>query len=219
MAVPERRSRGKIAIAMAVALTVAIVCFLITSAVLTHGYIVLLPDRSDEEATIGLVIGVIASICALATLLHFRPKLSSPAFISYPMLGFCALLLGFLLGMSLATDAFDLSDFSGRPLVRFDGFLRVSRFYQSHGKGTRYHAQLADFGPRLDLYWDDYRWNAGDSEDLLVVGKCIRVHFGRSGRALRFVQPEHVRAVPCPDPSRIVGAAGLLTSPPSSPRT
>lgn len=176
----------------------ALLLFLLVGAILTHRYVVLLPDRSDQELSFGVITGAASAVITIAALLRFRPKLRHGLAVGVPVLGFCALLLGFMLGIALATEFYNLCDFRQRPLTGFNGYVRVSSFYKSHGKGTHYHLALADFGPDLDLYYDDYRWNAGDRERLAVSGKCIHTRLERSGNALRMIQPEHVRALPCP---------------------
>ena len=202
--IPQRRVHRRVGVTVSI-LLVMLIASLVIGSVVNHRYVVLSPDRSDEEAATGLMVGAVASIATVAALLYYSPGLRSRPILIVPI-GFCALMLGSQLGTGLAANLFEIVDFSARPLIGFDAFLRASRFHQSHSRSAHYHLELTDFRPTLDLYLDDYRWNAGDRENLPVTGKCIPVHFERSGRSLRFVQPEHVHAVPCPDPSRIVAA-------------
>ena len=176
----------------------------IVNAVLSNHHITLLPDRTNDELSFGLATGGAALIMTMIWTIRVRSKLKRNLLASVSVLGLFALLLGFMLGLFVSADVFALTDFGPHPMREFDGFLRVSRFHISHGRGASYDLDLSDFSPSLSLYWDDYKRGTGGRDEVAITDGCIRVHLQRSGRALRMIQPERVLVVHCPSKSGIV---------------
>ena len=196
--VPVNRRSGHLMATATVSIVLTMLLCLLITAALTHGYVVLLPDRSNDALNFGLLMGMAALIVMVVRILRFRPELKGRFFTGVLMFGVTALLLGTVLGTGLAGNLLTIYDFRHRPLNVSNGFIRVSRFHKTSGRGTSYHLALTDFSPDLDLDYDDYRCNVGDRNGLAVAGKCIQARLERSGTALRMVQPKHVRARPCP---------------------